>query len=144
MLSECTAHALPSTLRLSPRNPVACSSGLAVYADVAKFPAYEALGLTYHDLCSPAHLGSHDGAQLFHGFWGRCFNDYRDTEPHDGYGIVAGWRDKFFRNTPTATALAAESNGTPGAFFAFTSNVDAHHFASFSELEVQKRTCTIP
>ena len=31
-------------------------SGLAVYADVAKVPAYQSRGLEYHDLCQPYWL----------------------------------------------------------------------------------------
>jgi hypothetical protein len=33
---------------------------------------------------------------LFYGFWGACFNDYRRTAPHEGYGIIKNWRDMLF------------------------------------------------
>ncbi|CAK0796708.1 unnamed protein product [Prorocentrum cordatum] len=77
-------------------------SGLAVYKDIAGLRAYEELGLCYHDICRPEWL--HSDPELFYGFWGTCYNDYRDTEPHDGYGLVRGWRDRFF-----ASSLAARS-----------------------------------
>ena len=81
-------------------------SGLAVYADVACMPAYLERGLTYRDLCDPGWLEKEPA--LFLGFWGTCFNDYRNTVPHEGYQIVARWRDRFFRHT---SAVA----GTPPA-----------------------------
>lgn len=70
-------------------------SGLKVYNDIADVPAYRAAGLTYMDLCVPDHLTSGD-LELFWGFWGSCFNDYRQTRPHAGYDIVRSWRDEFF------------------------------------------------
>ena len=57
-------------------------SGLAVYKDIANVPAYHSLGLTYYDLCQPRWLKRQPA--IFHGFWGACFNDYRDTPPHAG------------------------------------------------------------
>jgi len=66
-------------------------SGLAVYADVARIPAYAQRGLDYSDICDPDHL--HSEPELFYGFWGQCFNDYRRTGPHRGYEIIARWRD---------------------------------------------------
>ncbi|CAE8626157.1 unnamed protein product, partial [Polarella glacialis] len=56
-------------------------SGLAVYKDIAEIEAYQDLGLRYHDICRPEWL-KHD-PELFYGFWGTCYNDYRDTEPHE-------------------------------------------------------------
>merc|ERR1712166_877744 len=50
-------------------------SGLAVYADVASVPAYKSRELTYMDLCVP-HWQQEE-PELFWGFWGGCFNDYR-------------------------------------------------------------------
>lgn len=54
-------------------------SGLAVYRDIAKIEAYQTRGLHYHDICVPQWL--EDDKALFWGFWGRCFNDYRETKP---------------------------------------------------------------
>ena len=129
-------------------------SGLAVYADVARVPAYLKLGVTYQDLCQPHWLSQ--APSLFYGFWGQCFNDYRDTKPHPGYQIIAKWRDdKNNRNKVVAKQIREriekeqkededeeemqlppfmknppyEVKGKPaGAFFSFTSNVDAHWF----------------
>lgn len=132
-------------------------SGLAVYADVARVPAYLKLGVTYQDLCQPHWLSR--APSLFYGFWGQCFNDYRDTKPHPGYGIIAKWRDD--KNTSQNGQAVAEKirkriqkkqakeeeeekkiflppfmknppypvKGEPaGAFFCYTSNVDAHWY----------------
>ena len=66
-------------------------SGLAVYKDIADVPAYHERNVTYSDLCQPSWLTKEP--ELFFGFWGGCFNDYRNTAPHAGYAIVAGWRD---------------------------------------------------
>ena len=73
-------------------------SGILAYKDVADLPAYNARSLTYRDLCVP-HLLAQDPA-LFTGFWGSCFNVYRDTPPHEGYSIVASWRDQQFSRPP--------------------------------------------
>jgi NAD-dependent SIR2 family protein deacetylase len=110
-------------------------SGLAVYADVACMPAYRERGLTYRDLCDPGWL--EDEPALFLGFWGTCFNDYRNTVPHEGYQTVARWRDRFFRHTSAAARLR-DAAGAPGAFFSFTSNVDAHAYQHFSPYEIRE------
>ena len=69
-------------------------SGLAVYKDIADVPAYRARNLTYRDICEPDWLDSHP--DLFYGFWGSCFNDYRDVKPHDGYQILLAWCQSLF------------------------------------------------
>eukprot|EP00913_Durusdinium_trenchii_P018636 g17513.t1 len=56
------------------------------------------LGLKYDDICRPEWM-THD-PEIFYGFWGSCYNDYRDTQPHEGYSILRSWRDARF-NTPT-------------------------------------------
>lgn len=91
-----------------------------------------------------------------YGFWMQCFNDYRRVRPHEGYDIIRRWaRDKNFRggevestvakNVRTLTRLLEQDEETPtskideldepyyvspteraGAFYFFTSNVDAH------------------
>lgn len=138
-------------------------SGLAVYRDVAEIEAYRARGLEYHDLCRPSWLK--DEPPLFWGFFGQCFEDYRRTRPHRGYEIIQRWRDLFFRETPTAKRIrelfqvtkpgdrgdpiqgesldesryeAYEVHEKPGAFFCFTSNVDAHSFDHFHPAEVRE------
>ena len=90
-------------------------SGLAVYKDVAEVPAYKQLGKTYPDLCAPEQLLGDDAALGF-GFWGACFNDYRGTEPHEGYAILRRWRDaKFGQDTHTARLLSAKSKAVSPA-----------------------------
>jgi len=137
-------------------------SGLAVYADVANIPAYAERGLTYHDICQMRWLAQ--DPRLFWGFWGQCFNDYRETAPHEGYAMIDRWMSKRFRHSSAAKAVrekltrAAEKlaerrkleeasldaaepytvGGYAGAFFAFTSNVDAHHFDWFRAWEVRE------
>lgn len=135
-------------------------SGLAVYADVAKLPVYAERGLEYADICTPGWLEKEP--ELFWGFWGQCYNDYRETAPHEGYRIVSRWAEHKFRHSTVAEAIrfrlgeAARSSTAPaeeaqesiappyivrdhpGAFFAFTSNVDAHHFDWFRACEIRE------
>ena len=80
-------------------------SGLAVYKDIATVPAYQERKLTYAALCEPKWLK--DEPELFYGFWGGCFNDYRNTEPHAGFAMLAKWRDAK-NGGEIATAIAAE------------------------------------
>ena len=54
------------------------------------------------------------GQQLFHGFWGGCYNAYTSASPHVGYDHVLRWREN----------LADPSSG----FFCLTSNVDGHWY----------------
>lgn len=84
-------------------------SGLAVYKDIADVPAYRALGLTYATLCTPLWL--HRNPNIFYGFWGSCFNSYRDTEPHPGYYVIK---------------KILESFAATKQMFVYSSNVDSH------------------
>lgn len=131
-------------------------SGLAVYDDVAQVPAYKQRGLSYQDLCNPHWL--HDDPNLFWGFWGQCYNDYRCTAPHEGYAIIDVWAEKWFRKSEVADRVRAIGaqlavtqenmghhadepyglNDFAGAFFAFTSNVDGHHYDWFRACEIRE------
>lgn len=127
-------------------------SGLAVYADVAKVDAYAARGLTYSDICQPSWMSTEP--ELFWGFWGQCHNDYRETAPHTGYEIIDAWAERRFRHSEMATLIRqqlapdpedGENSSDPyivsdraGAFFVFTSNVDAHHFDWFRACEIRE------
>jgi len=130
-------------------------SGLAIYADVAKVEAYASRELDYHDLCQPHWLD--EEPELFWGFWGQCYNDYRRTAPHAGYEMIDRWAEKHFRHSKVASELrahqAASAKTGPlaeygeqpytvddhaGAFFVFTSNVDAHHFDWFRACEIRE------
>ncbi|KAL6047019.1 NADdependent protein deacetylase, SIR2 family [Balamuthia mandrillaris] len=73
---------------------MSADSGLPVYRDIANVEAYNTQRLTYADLCNPCWLK--DDPELFFGFWGKCFNDYRDTEPHEGYHLLYQWKEKYF------------------------------------------------
>ena len=133
-------------------------SGLAVYEDVAKVPAYQQRELDYSDICQP-HWLERD-PELFYGFWGQCYNDYRTTKLHDGYSILAQWKDVknksdvardiqsriLEKNTPSAffddeetlrlTPYLVEEDQAPGAFYSFTSNVDGHFYDAFDAHEI--------
>lgn len=126
-------------------------SGLAVYGDVAKVPAYAKRGLTYQDVCQPHWL--YEEPELFWGFWGQCYNDYRMTDPHEGYEIIHHWVGKLFRHTDTSKRLQKmcreadrteddispyEVKGRAGSFFIHTSNVDAHHYDWFPACEIRE------
>jgi len=83
-------------------------SGLPVYADVAKEPAYQNSGITYADLCSPNCLI--DDPALFYAFWTKCLCQYRGTHCHDGYRILDTW---FAKKSHEQVCV-------------YTSNVDGH------------------
>ncbi|CAK0867792.1 unnamed protein product, partial [Prorocentrum cordatum] len=133
-----------------------------VYADVARVEAYKQRGLQYHDICRPHWLEKEP--ELFWGFWGQCFNDYRCTPPHEGYAMIDRWVDRRFRHTELAQKIrqklqaSREADGgggeedrptqlpsrpyvvsdAAGGFFVFTSNVDAHHFDWFRACEIRE------
>lgn len=145
-------------------------SGLAVYKDIAELEAYQDLGIRYHDICRPEWLQR--DPELFYGFWGTCYNDYRETQPHEGYDLLRRWRDARFvasqadravrsqlraeeaskraaeleageegRGASTTSRSSAGPypiNGCAGAFFLYTSNVDAHSFDYFAPCEVRE------
>lgn len=131
-------------------------SGLAVYADVANIEAYQQRNIEYYDICQSHWLSRDPG--LFYGFWGQCFNDYRTTQPHKGYEIIAKWRDaknngpvaeqmrRYTEAQEQSSPLSGEDivsdpylvEGRAGAFFTFTSNVDAHSFDYFHAHEIRE------
>jgi len=125
-------------------------SGLAVYKDIADVEAWRKRGLKYHNLCQPCWLD--DDPELFYGFWGKCFNDYRTTKPHEGYGIIKKWKEELFNNSEIPKEFRSEWTGTshmhrdtcdsskiPGAFFIYTSNVDHHSvIAGFLDTELNE------
>jgi len=75
-------------------------SGLAVYKDIAKVAAYEKMKVDYHDLCQPKWIT--EDPEIFYGFWGMCYNDYRRVVPHEGYSIIKKWKEmKFSKNKAT-------------------------------------------
>jgi len=101
-------------------------SGLAVYKDIADVNAYRKLKLKYYDLCDPQLLDSNP--ELFFGFWGQCFNDYRTKKPHAGYEIIKSWKEILYKKY---------NEKLPKPFFIYTSNVDTHfHNAGFAENEI--------
>ena len=128
-------------------------SGLAVYRDVASVKAYRKRGLEYHDLCDMRCMNS--DPETFWGFWGGCANDYRVTNPHEGYDIIRRWKERQYSSGPVSSRIrdAVQEqgflrrpygdekepyhvDGLPGAFFLFTSNVDADSFDHFHAHEI--------
>jgi len=82
--------------------------------------------LTYPMLCDPALLKKN--AELFFGFWGQCFNDYRTTKPHPGYEIIKSWKEIVYKKYDPKL---------PKPFYIYSSNVDAHfHTAGFDADEI--------
>ncbi|KAF0686167.1 Aste57867_22019 [Aphanomyces stellatus] len=105
-------------------------SGLPVYMyamDIANVDAYSRMGVEYHDLCDPCWI--HNDLPVFYGFWGDCFNMYRDTTPHGGYEILQRWKERV-TSKDGAPTLDTES-ATTEPFFTYTSNVDAHFLKYF-------------
>ena len=125
-------------------------SGLATYTDIAQVPAYQDLGLEYADICQMKYM--REDPELFWGFWGSCFNDYRSTQPHEGYAIIQRWKKRLFEKSKVSkkikrqlrkTTEDADADLSPyrlnshaGGFFIFTSNVDAHSYDFFDPSEV--------
>mmetsp|Transcript_40003 Transcript_40003/g.96524 ORF Transcript_40003/g.96524 Transcript_40003/m.96524 type:complete len:417 (-) Transcript_40003:864-2114(-) len=138
-------------------------SGLAVYNDIGKVEAYQLRNLDYCDVSQPKWIEKEPA--LFYGFWGQSFNDYRSTKPHGGFQILQRWRDdkncpqnkvvseirskvqhKYHLLRPfddDETRFLApykldheDPSQIAGAFYAFTSNVDAHHYDVFGAHEI--------
>ena len=82
-------------------------SGLPIYNEIANHPAIKSRNLTYRDLCNPSLLLSDE--LLFLGFWGYCFNQYRDISPHRGYQIIKKWKEnKFHSNNKISKLIRKE------------------------------------
>ena len=138
-------------------------SGLGVFKDIDKIPAYEERKLGYRDLCKPEWV--ENDPEIFYGFWGQHFNEYRKTQPHEGYEMIALWKKEknkpqkkkkgdepgrchykgsFAKKIEARIAKASrrvssklgpyQVDGIAGAFYLFTSNVDAHSFDFFKVL----------
>ncbi|HKS48477.1 MAG TPA: Sir2 family NAD-dependent protein deacetylase [Amycolatopsis sp.] len=69
------------------------------------YPPYARLGLSFAKLADPQHFA--DDPELAWGFYGYRLDLYRETEPHEGFGVLLEWG----RRKPTAV---------------LTSNVDGH------------------
>ena len=92
-------------------------SGLPIYDEIGNEPAWQERELTYSDLCRPSMLET--DPEIAYGFWGSCFNLYRDTTPHHGYSVVRKWCE------------------SKESWYVYTSNVDGHFKASgFDERRV--------
>ncbi|CAK4505475.1 unnamed protein product [Aphanomyces euteiches] len=113
-------------------------SGLPVYMDIATVDAYKKMGVEYHDLCDPCWI--QDDLAVFYGFWGDCFNMYRDVTPHAGYEILQRWKARLCDKDSTTLAAIMESadmgTATTEPFFSYTSNVDAHFSHFFRPNEI--------
>lgn len=67
----------------------------AEYLVVCAGPAFDTTGCNplTQELCDPALVAKPNRLM---GFWGAHFNDYADNSPHEGYHIIARWRDRLF------------------------------------------------
>ena len=99
--------------------------------------------------------------KYFYGFWGQCVNDYRRVQPHEGYDMIARWRES--KNTTTIAQEIRDitqhleqydsddevfnekeepyyvsPTRRAGGFFLFTSNVDAHSYDMFESHEIRE------
>mmetsp|Transcript_7162 Transcript_7162/g.11323 ORF Transcript_7162/g.11323 Transcript_7162/m.11323 type:complete len:402 (+) Transcript_7162:60-1265(+) len=134
-------------------------SGLPIYNDIAQVPAYQNLGLEYSDICQPQMLEK--DPELFYGFWGQCYTDYRNTRPHDGYSIVKEWRNRIVNKSAAVSKSIQQrmkeefesqksfdseeikrqtpyliEDPTAQAAYVFTSNCDAHFYDYFPANEI--------
>lgn len=95
-------------------------SGLPTYSQVAENEVYKKSGIDYSDLCRVQCL--QENPRLFYGFWGACYNTYRDTKPHIGFDVLYKWcHDRQARLNNTMKGKSSLS-----AYYLYTSNVDGH------------------
>lgn len=73
-------------------------SGLPIFRDAAKVPAYQERNISYRELAVPSWFTN--DPPLAYGFVGNMFNSYRNTHPHPGYGIIKKWKDTYFAKVP--------------------------------------------
>lgn len=71
------------------------------------YPPFAKLGLSFAEVANPRWFRHDPG--LAWGFYGHRLNLYRDTEPHEGFGILRRWAERM-----------------PRGAFVYTSNVDGH------------------
>lgn len=71
------------------------------------YPPYERLGLDFVSLANPRWFA--EDPELAWGFYGHRMGLYRQTNPHEGFGILRRWASRL-----------------PQGGFVFTSNVDGH------------------
>jgi NAD-dependent SIR2 family protein deacetylase len=57
------------------------------------YPPYERLGLSFVDAANPAHFD--DDPPFGWGFYGHRANLYRATVPHEGFGLLLSWAERF-------------------------------------------------
>ena len=67
----------------------------AEYLVVCAGPAFDTTGCNplTHELCDASLVAKPNRLM---GFWGANFNEYADSSPHEGYHVIARWRDKLF------------------------------------------------
>ncbi|WP_424183993.1 SIR2 family NAD-dependent protein deacylase [Actinokineospora sp. G85] len=58
------------------------------------YPPYQRLGLAFEEIADPVHFA--DDPELAWGFYGHRLHLYRDTVPHAGFGVLAGWGARVF------------------------------------------------
>ena len=86
------------------------------------YPPYAELRLDFVSLANPRWFAS--DPELAWGFYGHRLMLYRETEPHEGFGILRRWMSRM-----------------RGRGFVYTSNVDGHfQKAGFSRIRFTKFT----
>ena len=95
------------------------------------YPPLQKLGIRFDEMANPRWFASDPG--LAWGFYGHRHHLYRDTNPHEGFSILARWAERM-----------------PRGAFVFTSNVDGHFqragFESVIECHgsLQHLQCSVP
>jgi NAD-dependent SIR2 family protein deacetylase len=69
------------------------------------------------------------------GFWGTCYNDYKNTSPHEGYKILYKWRHRLFKPRPFAVDGDIKDQKDMRRMHIYTSNVDRMFYRSGFKLD---------
>ena len=143
-------------------------SGLAVYNDVANIPAYQSRNLDYMGICTPDWLKSdpalfygfwgqcfndyrstkpHEGYDIL-ARWGKDLNMSTGSQGGTPTGVAQEIRERVARKValrrPFDEDIVVQNSAyevqseSAGAFFSFTSNVDAHMFDTFEAKEIHE------
>ena len=68
-------------------------------------------------------------------FWGGCFNDYRNTPPHEGYSIIKKWVEARFKHTKAAATLRVRTPGLLRSFALWVVSILVYSVGALAESE---------